>query len=338
MKIYTRIVIDFASGAVEAADWYDHRGPVAWAKGGGGGTTTVINQPNPPSVEEKALTAKQVELAEAQLAAIRQQTQLQTDLFAGTKETSDLQLNILRQLVAQGEKPPSQRELDAQAREDEAGKIALETLKRGGAASPEEQRLIGEATAAGIKAGESDIDRSFEDALRQIREELAPSLGLSAGDTPLEDRANLLGREVIRGKADLSTNLRGAEASAKLNLPLARGQLEAGIASTQQQLAIAAQEFQADLRQAALMNRLALSDAFGNRVGLGVQSGLGLATGIPGASSLNSAVSRMAAGRGSVETRSGGGGGGIGLAGIGSVLGGIGGLASGYRAIWPLTP
>ena len=36
MKIYTRIVMDSATGAIEEADWYEYAGPIALAGGGGG--------------------------------------------------------------------------------------------------------------------------------------------------------------------------------------------------------------------------------------------------------------------------------------------------------------
>lgn len=45
MQVYTRIVLDMATGDVLAADGYEHDGPVALCKGGGGGsqTTTTVD-------------------------------------------------------------------------------------------------------------------------------------------------------------------------------------------------------------------------------------------------------------------------------------------------------
>ena len=37
MRIYTKIVLDMATGAVREAEWFEHSGPVAQCKGGGKG-------------------------------------------------------------------------------------------------------------------------------------------------------------------------------------------------------------------------------------------------------------------------------------------------------------
>lgn len=44
MRVYTRIVIDMASGAVLEAEGFDYDGPVALCKGGGGGSQTTNTQ------------------------------------------------------------------------------------------------------------------------------------------------------------------------------------------------------------------------------------------------------------------------------------------------------
>jgi hypothetical protein len=300
---------------------------------GGGPTTTVVTTPA-PTAEERALTQKQVDLAEAQLKAIQQQTDLQKLLFEGSGDLAAKQTEILNQLIADANKPPSERELKMQGLQDELVDRQLEALRRGGAASAEELALIGEATDQAIQAGQFDIDRFSGDAFDQLREELAPALGLSASDTPILDRGGRVASEAVRQKGQLSANLRSAEAQAKLNFPLAREQLLAGVSQGQQQLLQSAEQFQAGLRSQALLNRLSVSEAMSSRLGMTMQGGLGLATGIPGASSLASAASGLAANRmGNRTQTTTGGGGGFGIGEAFGALGGVGGFMSGLAAI-----
>lgn len=302
--------------------------PIGGGKGGGSSTTTV--QIPEPSAEEKALTAKQVELAEAQLNAINQQTALQKELFSGSKELADIQTGILKQLVDQTNSPEAQQ---FQALQSEVVNRQLEILRRGGAASPEEIALIKGATDSAIAAGEGDIGRFETESFERLREELAPSLGLSPTDTPILDRGGRIAKEGLRLRGDLSKNLRAAEAQARLNFPLAKDQFLAGIGESTLNLAQAADAFQADLRQQALLNRLQVGDALQSRLGMVMQGGLGLATGIPGASALNSAASAMAATRmqqtaTSTRTKQG-----MSFADTGAIMGGIGGIMMGAGAI-----
>lgn len=295
----------------------------------GGKSSTTVNVP-PPTAEEQALTAKQVQLAEAQLKAIEQQTALQQQLFAGSGDLLAKQTAILDQLIADANKPPTERELQMQALQDELVNRQIESLRRGGAASPEELALIGQTTDEAIKAGQFDIDRFSQDAFTQLREELAPALGLSASDTPILDRGGQVAREAVRQKGQLSANLRSAEAQAKLNFPLAREQLLAGVSQGQQQLLASAEQFAAGLRSQALINRLSVSDALSSKLGMTLQGGLGLATGIPGASSLASASQRLSQNRmaGATQTTSKGFGLSDALAGFGAIGGGLSGLAA----------
>lgn len=296
--------------------------------GGKSTSTTVIPE---PTAEERALTTKQVELAEAQLKAIQQQTALQEQLFAGSGDLLSKQTAILDQMIADANKPPSERELQMQTLQDELVNRQLESLRRGGAASAEELALIGQTTDEAIRAGQFDIDRFSQDAFNQLREELAPALGLSASDTPILDRGGQVAREAVRQKGQLSSSLRSAEAQAKLNFPLAREQLLSGVNQGAQQLLQSAEQFAAGLRSQALINRLGVSDAISSRLGMTLQGGLGLATGIPGASSLNAASNRMAQTRMAGASTSNSKG--MGFGDIASGAGGFGGLASGLAAV-----
>ena len=63
--------------------------------GGGSSTTTVT--PAPKSAEEIALNQKQVELAEAQLAAITRQGEFQEEQFAAAKPLIQAQVDLLQE-------------------------------------------------------------------------------------------------------------------------------------------------------------------------------------------------------------------------------------------------
>ena len=130
--------------------------------------------------------------------------------------------------------------------------------RSGFAATPEQKRLIAEATESALKAGQSDINQGLEESLGLIRSELAPGLGLRPGDSPLIDRGGLLAREALRQSGLLSLGLRGQQAKAELEYPLAASETATGI-----------KDFQASLQDSAFRNRLALTGLVG-------QGGLGL--------------------------------------------------------------
>jgi hypothetical protein len=69
----------------------------------------------------------------------------------------------------------------------------------------------------------------------------------------------LLAREGEIQKGSLIKNLRAGEAQARLNFPLAASQISSGINLSTASVADATKAFQAELRQRAYQNRLALS-------------------------------------------------------------------------------
>ena len=265
--------------------------------------TTV--QPSAPSAEERALQGKQLELATFQLEELRRQSTLQQEFAADIgplleQQTADAQLARER-----GEALfPIQEELL---------QLALEDIRRGGAATPEQIELIQQAGDAALDRAGVDIERFRTEGLTALREELAPSLGLRPGDTPILDRGARVAAEATRQGGQLASNIRGAEATARLNFPLAQSQLLQASALGQQNLAQATSQFQDQLRQAAFTNRLNLQSNVG---GLG----LGLATGV--------SVPFPGFQRGQTTSTSG-----FGLSGIGSLAGGVGGILSGIGAI-----
>ena len=111
--------------------------------------TTV--KPAPPSEEERALQVKQLELAEFQLEELQRQSTLQQEFAGQIQPLLDIQAEQAEQALAQAEKfGPIQEELL---------NLALEDLRLGGAATPEQISLIEEAGAAAIARGETDIER-----------------------------------------------------------------------------------------------------------------------------------------------------------------------------------
>ena len=304
MRIWRKCVFDWDGIVVyDESEWQEYDGPLAEAKGGSS-TTTV----DPPTEEETALTVKQTELAQFQLEELRRQTDLQAaeqerlaPLIDQLEELQPLQLDLAKQDLT--------RALELGPIQDELLQLELENIKRGGAATPTQIELIGQATELGIEAGESDIAKFQKDATERIAQELAPALGLRPTDTPVIDRASRIAEEAVRQQGQLVTGLRQAEATAKLNFPLAAQQLQSAQTQFQQNLAQSTQEFQGQLRNNAFLNRLRLSE--------GPQRfGLGLATGV-------SVPSLGRSAQGSTTRTSGGG---LGLSGIGSILSGVGAI------------
>ena len=174
------------------------------------------------------------------------------------------------------------RETTAQQRSDRQAEIGaqisemqLADLKRGGAASPEQLALIGEATAAAQKTGEADIERFRTDTLRQINEEIAAASGLRPTDTPVVRLSERAGEESARQQGQLTSRLAETNAMARLNFPMAQSKLLSDAGSVQQELGMAAQSFQAQLNERAKENRFRLFasptslGAGGSSLGLG---------------------------------------------------------------------
>ncbi len=248
-------------------------------------TTTQLNIPGPTS-EEQQLTQLQIQLGESQLSAIKQQTALQEQLVSELGPLQELQAAEAERALAEAERTGPIRE--------ELLQRALDDIRRGGAATPEEIRLIEEAGAAGLAGGEINIERFETEALRGLREELAPSLGLRPSDTPILDRGGVVAAEALRQKGTLSAAIQQSGATARLNFPLARSQLlQAGVGA-QQTLQESVRQFQEQLRTQAFINRLNLT---GQTAGLG----LGLATGFqPNLAGLSSVLGGL---RGGTQTQ-----------------------------------
>lgn len=262
--------------------------------------TTVT--PAEPSPEQRQLTQRQVELAEFQLTELQRQ-RVQQEKFAA-------ELEPLFEQQAEDATRARERAERLDPIQEELLTIALEDLRRGGKATPEQIELIDEATQAGLNRGLIDVERFETQGLEAIREELAPSLGLRPSDTPILDRGGRLGAEALRQRGSLTESFGLANAQARLNFPLASSSLLQSSTLGQQQLTEATRQFQDTLRNQAFSNRLNLASTLG---GLG----LGLATGFN--------VPQPSFPRGQTSTTSGGG--------LTSGIGAVGGLLTGLGAI-----
>ena len=178
--------------------------------------------------------------------------------------------------------------------EQELSQLDLERIRAGGKATPEEISMIDQATGAALEAGESDISSFAQSQLGLLREELAPQRGLRPTDSPILDRGGDVIKEAIRQQGQLATSLRGANAQARLQFPLQRGQAIGG-----QSLAL--QQFQQSLREQAVRNRMALT-------GQAAQLGLGIAGMFNPAALQNIFSQERQTGKDTTETGHGAGG------------------------------
>ena len=305
---------------------------------GGGSSTTIVQNTTPePSAAELELIALNRDLAQKQLANVESLQPFQQELLTLSLDELRRQSSVSRardeiltpdRIRRQAELEESigtlsleslQQDAERAKRlgpvQDELLQLQLDSLRRGGAATPEQIAQIKQATDAGIASGSADIDLQTQRGIGLISDELANSRGLRMTDTPILREATLLTRAGDDQKAGLVRNLRSAEMTARLNHPLAVQQIQSGINLNQQSVANNAQQFQAELRNRAYQNRLALTGNAGN-------FGIGLASISNGNGALNSLTqSRMNSG-----TRTTTGDNPANLQGIGSVLSGVGAL------------
>lgn len=187
--------------------------------------------------------------------------------------------------------------------DEELLNLQLGQLRGGGAATPQDIALINEAIGAQLEAGASDISNFYRTALSDLKQELAPSLGLRPDDSPILDRGGRLATEATRQFGQLVSNLRSNAANQALQFPLQRTAAITPITGM-------VREFQEQLKQQAFANRASLLQTVGS-------FGLGLAgqgpTALPG-------VPRDTTQRTSDPFGA--------AAGIGSLLYGIGSLSS----------
>lgn len=232
--------------------------------------TTKIKLP-PASEDEKELLRINLELARGQLASMEEAKGFQTRTLQVAEADLDRiqqQQSILDELLPPGEQKERMRlQLEREEKSAEAAaeleQIELERARLGGAASPEQKKLIEEAGTAALALGESDIRRQSQENLELLTEELSPSLGLRPGDTPIQIRGQRIIEEGIRQEAQLARQIRGGQAQAELSLPTAQAQVFGALGQNQQQISQAASQYQAQLRSQAAANRLRFSQGAG---------------------------------------------------------------------------
>lgn len=251
----------------------------------GGGTSTTTTVVPPPTESELELQRKNVELADIQIQALKQQQQFNDKLWSTIGPTFDAQAKLIQQSIEQlpDTNAPEYKARVAMEQEvqDLVLKDTLERLRAGGGATPKELAALKAAADAAIETGGRDISRFESDALERLREEVAPSRGLRFGDTPIAQTGSKVLAEGIRARGDLSAKIRAAEAQGRLNAPLAAQQLYGAIGESQGALADAASRFTTDLRESAALGRLRLAGAYGGFTNNAGQFGLNLATGVP---------------------------------------------------------
>lgn len=281
--------------------------------GSGESTTNVVTQTAPLTQEEKDLIALNTQLAQLQIGNITNLAPFQQELInsalAGlkTQQADDAAINaaVTPEQKAALAKQNYEYELALGPIQEQLLQQQLANSK--GELTPAQQAAV----TAQIKAGKADIDASVSEGIGLIADELANSRGLRLTDTPILREATLLTKDAQGLKKSLAQNLRG---QALFQMP---GQ-SAGIAQAIQSGGDFFKNFQANLRQSAQNNRMAL---FGQTSG----TGIGLASvgfsGGPALGALNSQslANSSQSGTGFNPAQY--------LSGFGNFLGGIGSLS-----------
>lgn len=203
--------------------------------GGKGGTTTTVQTVIPPPKTGPELEIEEINLRvakqqERQL-ALSEALQFPEIALAGDIAGVDPDDPNIRELL---ERQISTLKFGREL-EEEVGPRLLAQLRGEEFLSPEQEELLDVTFETQIGRGKEDI--------RRFLEELAPGRGLRLSDTPI---AGVGARALER----LETGLRGTRASAGLEF----GQ-------RQQFFTQSLQEFQANLRQQAFLNRISLASA-----------------------------------------------------------------------------
>jgi hypothetical protein len=170
-------------------------------------------------------------------------------------------------VTSQGNQPASGIDSELQG-------LQLGRIRAGGAATPDDISLIDQSAQAAIDAGGSDINNFFQQSLQTLKQELAPSLGLHPGDSPILDRGGKLANEALRQYGNLVTTTRGNAAQQRLQFPLQRSTAIDAQTGNMRSFEQSLQQFQEDLKQRAFANRTQLLNSIsGSGLGLAGQGG-----------------------------------------------------------------
>ncbi|GAG11022.1 unnamed protein product, partial [marine sediment metagenome] len=157
-------------------------------------STETSTGPSQSGDKEGALRGANVDLAQSQVSQTQQLADFQRQQFEASNPIFD-QLTRERAALNQA-LPPEALAARLQGRfadADTLSGLALDQFSTG--VSPEQDALINQATSAAIDRGGRDIAAFQQASLRQLGEELAPSLGLRPGDTPIIDRGGQIVQE-----------------------------------------------------------------------------------------------------------------------------------------------
>lgn len=188
------------------------------------------------SPEELRFFEMIVDLSESLFETFQSQIGFQNNFFDLAQGAFD-QLGQRQALQGEAFTPEQQLQLLQEQFQLEASLAPLQSqilqsqaafIQSGGAASPEQRRLLEEAANRQIETGVSDIEASAKRGLTILREQLSPQLGLRPTDTPIVDRGGEITKESLRLQSNLISDIRGRQAEAELELPLATQQLQLG--------------------------------------------------------------------------------------------------------------
>lgn len=298
--------------------------------GGGSKSTTSTRVEQTP--EEKEYNRVQIDLAKQQLRLVEEQHGWQSEIYNITRPLLAKYGLMVDQQFDEWNSPEAadlrtryrdleSAQLDAQMRmlpiQEELMQMQLDEIRRGGAATEEQKRLIGEITDRAIQTGDIDIGRFMDQGFTQLREELAPARGLRPTDSPVLDAGGQILEEALRQKGQLTSQMRGAQANAELNFPLNASQVFSQQNQWQQNFSAQAGQYLMGLRQTADQNRQQLMGQLFTAPMSAGEQGLNLIN-----ASRPSAVSFPRNTTETTKTSSGG-----------SILGGIGGLLSGIGSL-----
>jgi len=231
-------------------------------------STTVTRTP-----EEIEYTKQQIELAKQQLALVQEEHGWQSEIYALTKPLLEKYALMVDQDFAEMQSPAYQEmkakqqlldtaNIDAQLRnlpmQEELLQRQLDEIRRGGAATDEQKRLIKDVADRALDAGSTDISRFMGTGLDQIRNQMAPARGMRPDDGPMQEAAQRVLEEAVRQQGQLSQQVRGAQSQAELNFPLAAGQVTNQANQWQQGFNQDMNQFLSGLKTQAAQNRTAL--------------------------------------------------------------------------------
>lgn len=286
MKIYSKIVLDIATGVVRESEAINYLGPIVQLKGATKSTTTnVVSLPpaSPDEIESRQLQkyalleniggGDKVVLTQAQFDALPEEQRLGNWTQPGGPSGG-----IYVRSKTDSEYSPD--ELNARKIDKLFSEEALKRAESGFGATPEEKQKLGVMFDEAKRRGNNNI--------REFLSELSGSRGMDvASSTPLA-------REASRATEELNLGIEGQRAASELNF-----------AEGSRNFAQELRNFQQGLTTRAADNRMAAGAGFGNMAN-------------------NMAQLRAQSASSTSKTKSSGGGGGF-LGGLANFAGGFAG-------------